>query len=95
MEIGYDKDRSSLVIVGKDDRTYYFAFEKLDKVYKPPHVPVFTTADRDRFAESHGDMKITEKITLKDIHKHALWSHLVGVETASYKVSIRLPEPRP
>jgi hypothetical protein len=42
IDIGYDEKRSTLAIVGKDDRTYYFVFEKLEKTYKPPHIPSYT-----------------------------------------------------
>jgi hypothetical protein len=85
--VGFNDKRSTIAIVGKNDRTYYFVFEKMDQVYKPPHIPRYTEADRDRFAERHGDMHITEKVLLRDIHKHSVSSTLVGIETATYKVS--------
>jgi hypothetical protein len=84
--VGFNDKRSTIAIVGKNDRTYYFVFEKMDQVYKPPHIPRYTEADRDRFAERHGDMHITEKVLLRDIHKHSVSSTLVGIETATYKI---------
>jgi hypothetical protein len=87
IDIGYDEKRSTLAIVGKDDRTYYFVFEKLEKTYKPPHIPSYTEADKDEYVERHGDMKITDKVLLRDLHKHSVSSTLVGLETAVYKVS--------
>jgi hypothetical protein len=87
IDIGYDEKRSTLAIVGKDDRTYYFVFEKLRKTYKPPHIPSYTEADKDEYVERHGDMKITDKVLLRDLHKNSVSSTLVGLETAVYKVS--------
>jgi hypothetical protein len=86
IDIGYDEKRSTLAIVGKDDRTYYFVFEKLEKTYKPPNIPSYTEADKNEYAERHGDMKITDKVLLRDLHKHSVSSTLVGLETAVYKV---------
>jgi hypothetical protein len=87
IDIGYDEKRSSLIIVGKNDRTYYFVFEKLDKTYKPPHIPTYTEADKNEYAKRHGGMKITDKVLLQDLHKNSVSSTLVGLETAVYKVS--------
>jgi hypothetical protein len=87
IDIGYDEKRSTLAIVGKDDRTYYFVFEKLEKTYKPPNIPSYTEADKEEYAERHGDMKITDKVLLRDLHKNSVSSTLVGLETGVYKVS--------
>ncbi|KAG9604685.1 FAD/NAD(P)-binding domain-containing protein, partial [Aureobasidium melanogenum] len=86
IDVGFNDKRSTIAIVGKNDRTYYFVFEKMNQVYKPPHIPRYTEADRDRFAERHGDMHVTEKVLLRDIHKHSVSSTLVGIETATYKI---------
>ncbi|THX67957.1 FAD/NAD(P)-binding domain-containing protein [Aureobasidium pullulans] len=86
LHVGYNKDCSLLTIVGKDDRTYYFVFEKMDKTYKLPHIPTYTGADKAEFAERHCNMKATESVQFRDIHKHSVSSTLVGVETASYKI---------
>jgi hypothetical protein len=89
IDIGYDEKRSTLIIVGKDDRTYYFVFEKLDKIYKPPDIPRYTEADKMKFVERHGNMKVTDRVLLQDLHKHSVSSTLVGIETAAYKVDPR------
>lgn len=75
-----------MAIVGKNDRTYYFVFEKMDKTYKDPHIPRYTEADKIEFAERHGNMKVTDKVLLRDLHKNSVSSTLVGIETATYKV---------
>ncbi|KAG9665381.1 FAD/NAD(P)-binding domain-containing protein, partial [Aureobasidium melanogenum] len=75
------------VVCQLNDRTYYFVFEKMNKIYKPPHIPRYTQADRDEFAKRHSDMKITERVSVGDIHKNSVSSTLVGIETATYKVS--------
>ena len=75
-----------MTIVGKNDRTYYFVFEKLDKTYKHPSIPRYTEADKVEFAERHGDMRVTDKVVVRDLHKNSVSSTLVGIETATYKV---------
>lgn len=90
IDVGYHNKRSSLILAGKNDRSFYFVFEKMDKVYKPPHVPRFTEADRDEFAKRNGDMKVREDICFGDIHKNMVTSTLVAIETATYKVSSSL-----
>ncbi|KEQ90265.1 hypothetical protein AUEXF2481DRAFT_576182 [Aureobasidium subglaciale EXF-2481] len=86
LHIGYNKNCSLMTIVGKDDRTYYFAFEMMDEIYKLPHIPTYTETDKVEYAERLGGLKATESVCLKDIHKHSVSSTLVGVETASYKI---------
>ncbi|KAI4854662.1 FAD/NAD(P)-binding domain-containing protein [Aureobasidium sp. EXF-8845] len=72
IDIGYNDKRSTVAIVGKNDRTYYFAFEKLDKTYKSPHIPTYTEANKDEYVKRHGSMKITDKILLRDLHKNSV-----------------------
>ncbi|KAI4724917.1 FAD/NAD(P)-binding domain-containing protein [Aureobasidium sp. EXF-10728] len=89
IDVGYNKKRSTMAIVGKNDRTYYFVFEKMDKTYKHPNIPRYTEADKVEYAERHGDLKVTDKVLLRDLHKNSVSSTLVGIETATYKVSPR------
>ncbi|KEQ68819.1 FAD/NAD(P)-binding domain-containing protein, partial [Aureobasidium namibiae CBS 147.97] len=86
IDVGYNEKRSTMAIVGKNDRTYYFVFEKMNKTYKDPHIPKYTEADKIEFAERHGDMKVTDKVLLRDLHKNSVSSTLVGIETATYKI---------
>ncbi|CAD0111535.1 unnamed protein product [Aureobasidium uvarum] len=74
----YNEKRSIMAIVGKNDRTYYFVFEKMDKTYKHPNIPKYTEADKIEYAERHGDMKVTDKVVLRDLHKNSVSSTLVG-----------------
>ncbi|KAH0336412.1 FAD/NAD(P)-binding domain-containing protein, partial [Aureobasidium melanogenum] len=86
IDVGYHNKRSSLILAGKNDRSYYFVFQKMNKIYKPPHIPKFTEADRDEFAKQNGDMKVREDICFGDIHKNMVTSTLVAIETATYKI---------
>ncbi|KAI5250280.1 FAD/NAD(P)-binding domain-containing protein [Aureobasidium subglaciale] len=74
LHIGYNKNCSLMTIVGKDDRTYYFAFEMMDETYKPPHIPTYSETDKVEYAERLGGMKATESVCLRDIHKHSVSS---------------------
>jgi hypothetical protein len=95
MDVGYDDNRSTLVIVGKNDRTYYLVFEKMDKIQESSEIIRYTEADKLEYVERHGNMKITDKVYLRDIHQNSVSSTLVGIETASYKVTPHLTILRP
>ncbi|KAI5240624.1 FAD/NAD(P)-binding domain-containing protein [Aureobasidium subglaciale] len=69
LHIGYNKNCSLMTIVGKDDRTYYFAFEMMDEIYKLPHIPTYTETDKVEYAERLGGLKATESC-----FKYACWS---------------------
>ncbi|KAI4716833.1 FAD/NAD(P)-binding domain-containing protein [Aureobasidium sp. EXF-10727] len=86
IDVGYNEKRSTMAIVGKNDRTYYFVFQKMDKTYKHPYIPKYTEADKIEYAERHGDLKVTDKVLLRDLHKNSVSSTLVGIETATYKI---------
>jgi 2-polyprenyl-6-methoxyphenol hydroxylase-like FAD-dependent oxidoreductase len=85
-DIGYDMDRSSLVIVGQTGRTYYFVFQKLDKVYRMGNIPLYTKAEAIEFAQRHADMKIRPDINLAHLWKNTLLFVLVALEEAKFKI---------
>jgi 2-polyprenyl-6-methoxyphenol hydroxylase-like FAD-dependent oxidoreductase len=85
-DIDYDMDRSSLVIVGEAGRTYYFIFQKLNKVYRMGNIPHYTKAEAVGFAQQHADMKIRPDAKLADLWKNTLSFALVALEEAKFKI---------
>jgi hypothetical protein len=85
-DIGYDTDRSSLVIVGKGGRTFYFIFQKLDKVYRMGNIPHYTKAQAIEFARQHADWKIRPGVRFADLWENTLSFSLVALEEAKFNI---------
>ncbi|KAF2101574.1 FAD binding domain protein [Rhizodiscina lignyota] len=83
----YDKDRSTLVIVGKNGRIFWFVFSKMDRVYKVGEIPRYTQEDKENFIKQHGDLIIRNnpRVTVKDFYKAQISSTLVALEEAAYE----------
>ncbi|KAG2175627.1 hypothetical protein INT43_001274 [Umbelopsis isabellina] len=71
----YRPGTSFLVPTGKDGRTYFFYFEKLDTKYRSPNIPRYTEEDAIKTGESQINSKITDTINFGVIwnkRKHAV-----------------------
>jgi hypothetical protein len=84
LDIGYNTDQSSLVIVGQGGRTYYFIFQKLNTVYRMGNIPHYSTAEAAEFARQHADMKIRPDIKFADLWKSTVSFALVSLEEAKF-----------
>jgi hypothetical protein len=80
IEVVYGKDISVLVICGKDARTFWFYFAKMDKKYNVPNIPKWTREDAIKQVTSRSDFKITDKVVLGDIWKTRVSFTLVSLE---------------
>src|SRR2546429_7840824 len=85
-DIGYGTDQSSMVIVGQGGRTYYFIFQKLNKVYPMGNIPHYTKAEAAEFDRQHAYMKIRSNIKLADLWKNTGSFALVALEDAQLKI---------
>ncbi len=85
-EYGYDNDRTSLAVVCKEGRTYYFIFQKMDKVYRGTDMPHYSREEVEEFARAHFDMKIRPSVTFEAIWKNTLASNLVVLEEGTFGV---------
>lgn len=85
-DYGYDHDRSSLVVVCKGGRTYYFIFQKMSQAYRGTDMPHYSRKEAEEFARGHFDMKIRPNVTFEAIWNNTLASNLVVLEEATFEV---------
>jgi 2-polyprenyl-6-methoxyphenol hydroxylase-like FAD-dependent oxidoreductase len=85
-DFGYDRDRSSLVFSGPKGQSYFFVFEKLDKIYRGSDIPRFTKDDAVRYAEKHSTMNIRPGITLSTYWDKSENFSLVCTEEGTFKL---------
>jgi len=86
LDYTYDQDQSSLVIVSKDGKTFYFIFEKLDRIYHDHEIPHYTKQDAEAFARKHANHKIREHIPFSDLWENTISCNLVALEEAAFEV---------
>ena len=80
----YGKDTSFLVITGKDNRAYWFIFDKLDKVYHVSEIPRYTEADAEALVQKHLRTKLTDQVCVEDLWSRRISSCLVPTEEGLY-----------
>lgn len=87
MSTTYDKDLSTLIITGKDNKDYWFIFSKYPKVYKGNEIPKHTKKDAEECAEEVAGINIQPNgsVRFRDIWEHRLHYTLVALEEAEYK----------
>jgi 2-polyprenyl-6-methoxyphenol hydroxylase-like FAD-dependent oxidoreductase len=85
-DIGYDRDRSSMVYAGPFGKSFTFVYEKLDRVYKRGEIPRFSHEDAVIYAQKHSDMKVTPELTIADYWETTSSFTLVPIEEAKYKL---------
>lgn len=85
-DVTYMKDRSTMVITGKENTVYWFIFKKLDRVYHVGEIPRYTKEDAANFAEQNLDINIEKepKVTFGDIWRNRKCYTLVATEEASF-----------
>jgi hypothetical protein len=79
------RDISFLWTVDKSGRVFWFAFQKMDKVYHVPDLPRFTEQDALSLAQLCMPMYLTEKCTFGDLWNNRIANKLVALEEAWYK----------
>lgn len=63
----YGEDVSFLTAVGKQDRVFWFIFQKLDRKYTIPNIPQFTSEDAQAQASKLLARSITGRVVFRDI----------------------------
>lgn len=81
----YDRDRSSLVVVGEGGKTFYFIFEKLDRIYHDHEIPYYTRQEAEAFARKLANHKIRAHIPFSDLWENTLSCSLVALEEATFE----------
>ncbi|KAL4890998.1 hypothetical protein BDV59DRAFT_209334 [Aspergillus ambiguus] len=81
----YSKDFSTLTIVGKNGRVFWFFFAKMDRKYTIENVPRFTSEDREKHIAQYLHISISSDVTFRDIYKNVISTAYVPLEEAFYK----------
>ncbi|KAK5654520.1 hypothetical protein OQA88_7149 [Cercophora sp. LCS_1] len=85
-EYGYDQDRSSLAVVVKNGRTYYFIFQKMAQILRGTNMPRYSEQETEEFAKAHFDMVIRPGVHFKALWDNSIASNLVVLEEGSFEV---------
>lgn len=85
-EVTYTKDVSSMVIIGKGARVFWFLFGRLPHICRSNEIPQFSQSDLEHFAQQNLDLPILPHGTVRfrDIWENKERCNLVAVEEADY-----------
>ncbi|KAJ8117535.1 hypothetical protein OPT61_g1299 [Boeremia exigua] len=98
LNVNYDKDFSTMVIGGKD-KTFWFMYQKMDKIWlvlaqtaatdysadKAAEIPRFSRKDADIFASKIQNYPITPDVTFSKLWENRITYTLVPTEEAQLK----------
>jgi hypothetical protein len=86
-DITYAKDMSTLSIVGKGGRVFWFLFVKMEQVSNVPDIPRFTEDDARKLVDETGYLAVKEnsKVTVRDLYNAKVSSTLVALEEADFE----------
>ncbi|KAH8719235.1 FAD binding domain protein [Phaeosphaeriaceae sp. PMI808] len=76
---------SSLMTIGGKGRAFWFAFQKMDNLYKAPNIPRYTTEDAEIFASQIQNASITPHFKFSDLWRTRRNFTLVAIEEAQLK----------
>jgi len=81
-----DKHLSTMTILGKDNRVYWFMYEKLGRRYESHEIPRYSPADAEAFALKHARFPImpNSTVTFGDIWQHRITNTLLALEEAVF-----------
>ncbi|KAF9888782.1 hypothetical protein FE257_008358 [Aspergillus nanangensis] len=79
------KDRSLLVIIGKNGRVFWFFFSKMDRRYTMETLPRFTTDDLEKHVVNYLDASVAANVPFAAIYNNAVSKAYVPLEEAFYQ----------
>ncbi|RAK99276.1 FAD-dependent oxidoreductase [Aspergillus ibericus CBS 121593] len=78
----YAKGYSTLTVVGKDDRVFWFLFTKMSQSYDADHIPRFTEEDLQRHVARYGHVPISDTVPLSAVSERIQAGSLHALEEA-------------
>jgi hypothetical protein len=78
----YGKDYSSLTIVGKNGRVFWFSFTKLDRVYKGSEIPRHSKQDMEKQLARYSNKPITDKVPFYAVLQSTVTKSFLALEEA-------------
>jgi len=70
LDFGVKKGFSYVLGSGPENRTYWFLFVNLGRVFTGSEIPQLTESDIDRVVQEHWDDHITPDVRLSDLYKY-------------------------
>ncbi|KAJ5775469.1 uncharacterized protein N7511_000480 [Penicillium nucicola] len=75
---------STLVVVGKEGRVFWFLFTKMDRVYSASEIPRFDKEDLGEHINKHAHVSITDSVTLSAVYQNVVSKNFLALEEAFY-----------
>ncbi|PYI07022.1 FAD/NAD(P)-binding domain-containing protein [Aspergillus sclerotiicarbonarius CBS 121057] len=76
----YANGYSTLTVVGKEERVFWFLFSKMDKTYDADHIPRFSQEDLKRHVAHYGHVPITDTVPLSAVYDRRQAGSLLALE---------------
>lgn len=81
----FNKNWSFLVVVGKDERCFWFVFEKLSRTYRLPNLPRYTESDQAEFVKPFMKRHVSQGVTFEALWHRKTAATLAALEEAQYQ----------
>ena len=81
----FSKDFSTLTIVGKNDRVFWFFFAKMDRKYTLGNIPRFTPEEQMKHVSKYLHINITHDVLFRDVYDNLVSTAYVPLEEAFYR----------
>lgn len=75
---------STLTIVGKEGRVFWFLFAKMDKVYSTSDIPRLDKEDMEKHVGKYLHVPITDTVPLSAIYENVVSKSFLALEEAFY-----------
>ncbi|KAJ5613840.1 monooxygenase [Penicillium herquei] len=82
----YGEGYSTLVIVSKGARVYWFFFTKMDRKYLAHEIPRFSQQDIQKHMAEWLEKPVTDSVTLGEVYSKASFKTHVALEEANFKL---------
>ncbi|KAL3480509.1 hypothetical protein BJX99DRAFT_244257 [Aspergillus californicus] len=81
----FGKGFTTVIMVGKNHRTFWFLFARMERTYTMEDLPRFTAEDRETHAAQYFPVSISPDVSFGDLYKKAIRKTYVPLEEAFYE----------
>ncbi|KGO40828.1 Monooxygenase, FAD-binding [Penicillium expansum] len=80
----FGKDWSFLTIAGKGNKSYWFLYNKMDRIYYGSDIPRFNKADIDEHVAPYLHRPVTDSVPFSELYKRSTIRTFVALEEANF-----------
>ncbi|EKV12627.1 Monooxygenase, FAD-binding [Penicillium digitatum] len=80
----YGKGWSFLTIAGKGNKSYWFLYKKMDRIYYGSDIPRFNKADIDEHVAPYLDRPVSGSVNFSELYKRSTFRTFVALEEANF-----------